>query len=80
MVLLGAGEVYVSPDLRIPKVVIPPDSPDATIGVGIPEMTFDGEPFPYMTMGPWRVEFNQDEVTTLTVTIPIVLVAKAEKA
>ena len=57
--------------LRIPSVVIPTESADSILTVGIPAMTFDGEPFPFETMGDWLLTFSKDGAATLTVTIPI---------
>jgi hypothetical protein len=61
---------------RIPAVVIPADEPDAILTVGIPEMTFDGQPFPFDTVGDWSLTFSKDSVAVLTVSIPVRLASK----
>ncbi len=62
-------------DLRIPKIVIPTEAPERTVTVGIPAITFDGQPFPFTTTGSWRLEFGKDNVAELSLTMPVLIVA-----
>jgi hypothetical protein len=60
-------------EIRIPSVVIPTDPKESIVTVGIPDMTFDGAPFPFETMGDWSLTFSKDGAAALTVTIPVLI-------
>jgi hypothetical protein len=63
---------------RVPAVVIPTDPPDNMLTVGIPAMTFDGEPFPFETMENWTLTFSEHGAAMLTLSMPVRLASKDE--
>lgn len=47
-----------------------------TFNVGLPDLEWQGKPFEIPTIGSYRVEMGKDEVTTLTLTIPVAIRSK----
>lgn len=52
----------------IPKVTLPKS--DLPV-VDLDEVRFDGEPFPFPTVGDYRIDLSADAFMTMTVTFPI---------
>ena len=58
-------------NLNVPVVTFPED--ELPISFGVTDVLFDGEPFPFATVGEWRIVMSQNEVTTLQVGIAVKL-------
>lgn len=67
---------------RFPRIPVlgfdPPLSDDKRTNVhrlivGMNELTFDGEPFPWETVDDWTLVFSNDSLATLTLSIPVTL-------
>ena len=57
----------------IPVVTFPEDEGQPPLSFGMDGILFDGKEFPFATVGHWRIEIGQDEVTTLHVGIAVKL-------
>lgn len=55
----------------------PGTSSDVTVGLGIGDTLWDGQPFPWMTMGPMKIDLSRRDVAQITITLPVKLTAKA---
>lgn len=60
------------PELDIPELLVAP--PESGVQVGIPALRYKGELLTFPTMGPFRIEMADDDITTVTVTIPVRIV------
>lgn len=62
----------VTAEVNIARMRLVFDEPDdSTVTVGVPELLLDGEPFPWATIGPYRLEYGSDDVATLTISLPV---------
>jgi hypothetical protein len=55
--------------LNLPTLVVPASVDGITMG--LPTLVVDGVPVEWPTMGEWRLEFSDDNVATLTLSIPV---------
>jgi hypothetical protein len=55
----------------IPVLTFPPAAQDFPVSMGLDGILFDGEPFPFATIGTWKLEMGYDRVTTLHVEIAV---------
>lgn len=58
----------------IPRLTLKATDP---AGLGYPEVLLDGQPIPWPTIGPVRLEVGDDQIPSLTVTIPVNLSPEA---
>jgi len=63
----------ISPEstLNIPVLTFPKS--DMPVDAGMDGILFDGEPFPFATVGEWHIDIGQDRVTTINVDIAVKL-------
>lgn len=60
--------------MTIPTLVLPATKDDGTVDgfvVGLPKLLVNGEELDWLTVGGWRLEFNDNDVATLHLAVPV---------
>jgi hypothetical protein len=57
--------------IHIAALTVPTDREDLLLSIGSGDWLWDGEPFPWATMGDFILTFGDEVPTTVQVTIPV---------
>lgn len=67
----GEGTDRGAVAMRIPALTVPNDDERLLLSIGSGDWRWDGEPFPWATVGPFVLTFGDEELTTVTVAIAV---------